>query len=102
MEDFVETHVCKLCVILRSRVLRDVYVLVKGIGRRLPLVLQWRYPHIRRYPDKNDACYGRGAPVFFSNTTPQFRSLRPLPKKLIWKKMKMLLDEKSHGPGTQR
>ena len=24
-EDFVETHLCKLCVILRSRVLRVVY-----------------------------------------------------------------------------
>ena len=36
IEDFVETHTtCKLCVILRSRVLR-VCVLIKDIGRRLP------------------------------------------------------------------
>ena len=35
IEYFVETHLCKLCVILRSRVLRVVY-----IGRRLPLQLQ--------------------------------------------------------------
>ena len=37
---FVETHLCKLCVILRSRVLRGVCVLIKDVGRRLPLELQ--------------------------------------------------------------
>ena len=26
IEDFVETHLCKLCVILRSRVLEDRYI----------------------------------------------------------------------------
>ena len=40
MEDFVETHLCKLCVILRSRVYRWVCVLIKDIGRRLPLEVQ--------------------------------------------------------------
>ena len=42
IEDFVETHICKLCVILRSRVLRVVF-LIKDIGRRLPLQLQCSY-----------------------------------------------------------
>ena len=39
---FVETHLCKLCVILRSRVLVGVsYILIiKDIGRRLSLELQ--------------------------------------------------------------
>ena len=36
---FIETHLCKLWVILRSRVLQGVYVLMKVVGRRLPLVL---------------------------------------------------------------
>ena len=38
IEVFVETRLCKLCVllVLRSRVLL-VYVLIKGIGRRLLL-----------------------------------------------------------------
>ena len=37
-EDFVETHICKLCVILRSRgLLGGGGVLVKNIGRSLPL-----------------------------------------------------------------
>ena len=35
IEYFVETHLCKLCVILQSRVLRVVC-----LGRRLPLQLQ--------------------------------------------------------------
>ena len=36
----MDAHLCKPCVILlRSRVLRGVYVLMKGMGRRLPLVL---------------------------------------------------------------
>ena len=38
IEDFVETHICKLCAIIRSRVLLDI--LIKDIGRRLPLELQ--------------------------------------------------------------
>ena len=42
IEYFVETHLCKLCVILRSRVLRLV-VLIKDIGRRLLLQLQCSY-----------------------------------------------------------
>ena len=42
IEDFVETHLCKLCVIVRSRVLRDV-CLHKDVGRRLPLQLQCSY-----------------------------------------------------------
>ena len=33
--DFVETRICKLCVLLRSRVLRGVYVTMKDIGRLL-------------------------------------------------------------------
>ena len=36
IEDFVEIHLCKLCVILRSRALR----VIKDIGRRLPLQLK--------------------------------------------------------------
>ena len=40
---FVETHICKLCVILRLRVLRVVCPLVKDIGRRLPLQLKCSY-----------------------------------------------------------
>ena len=43
IEDFVETHLCKLCVILRSRVLQLVCVLIQDIGRRLPLQLQCSY-----------------------------------------------------------
>ena len=40
LQDFVETHrTCKLCVILRSRVLRGVCP-HKDVGRRLPLELQ--------------------------------------------------------------
>ena len=39
MGDFVETRLCKLCVILRSCVLLGVCVLIKDIGRRLPLEL---------------------------------------------------------------
>ena len=38
MEDFVETHLCKLCVILRSRIVLCVSSL--KTGRRLPLELQ--------------------------------------------------------------
>ena len=40
IEDFVETHLCKLCVIIRSHVLLDVCALVKNTGWRLPLELQ--------------------------------------------------------------
>ena len=36
IEYFVETHHCKLCVILRSRVLRVVCPHIEDIGRRLP------------------------------------------------------------------
>ena len=43
IEYFVETHLCKLCVILRSRVLRFVCVLIKDMGRRLHLQLQSSY-----------------------------------------------------------
>ena len=49
IEYFVETHLCKLCVILRSRVLwvvcpliKDIYIYIY-IGRRLPLQLQCSY-----------------------------------------------------------
>ena len=41
IEDFVETHLCKLCVILRSHY--KLCVLIKDIGRRLPLQLQCSY-----------------------------------------------------------
>ena len=43
IEDFVETHLCKLCAILRSRVLPVVCPHVKDIGRRLPLQLHRSY-----------------------------------------------------------
>ena len=40
---------------------------------------------------------------FFSNTTPQFWDLKTsLRQKLIWRKIKLLSGEKSHGLGTQR
>ena len=39
LEDIVEVHLCRLCVILRSHVLWDMYVLMEDIGRRLPSVL---------------------------------------------------------------
>ena len=39
IDDFVETHICKLCVILRSRVLLGVCP-IKDTGRRLPFELQ--------------------------------------------------------------
>ena len=44
-EYFVETNLCKLCVILRSRVLRVVcpHYLIKDIDRRLLLKLQCSY-----------------------------------------------------------
>ena len=38
---------------------------------------------------------------FFSNSTPQFGSLRPLPKTDL-EKIKLIPDEKSHGSGIQR
>ena len=37
IEDFIDTHLCKLCATLRSRVLPGV-ILIKDIGRRLPLL----------------------------------------------------------------
>ena len=40
IEDFIETIIYKLCVILRSHVLLGVCVLIKDTGRRLPLELQ--------------------------------------------------------------
>ena len=44
IEYFVDTHLCKLCVILRSRVLRVVCPhYPKDIGRRLPLQLHSSY-----------------------------------------------------------
>ena len=42
IEYFVETHLCKVRVILRSRSYW-VCVLIKDIGRRLPLQLQCSY-----------------------------------------------------------
>ena len=40
---------------------------------------------------------------FFSNTTPQFWELKTsLRQELIWRKIKLLSSEKSHGLGTQR
>ena len=43
IEDFVETHLCKLCVILPDRAHYELCVLIKDIGRRLPLQLQCSY-----------------------------------------------------------
>ena len=43
IEYFVETHLRKLCVILRSRAYYGLCVLIKDRGRRLPLKLQCRY-----------------------------------------------------------
>ena len=41
IEDFVEAHLCKQCVILRSYY--GLCVLIKDIGRRLPLQLKCSY-----------------------------------------------------------
>ena len=43
IEDFVETHLCKLCVIHSDRAHFELCVLIKDIGRRLPLQLQCSY-----------------------------------------------------------
>ena len=44
IEAFVATHLCKLCVIPYSdRAYYELCVLIKDIGRRLPLQLQCRY-----------------------------------------------------------
>ena len=54
---------------------------------------------------KFDARYDRGAPLFVSDTTPQFWSLRPPPRTdLLWRKIKLLLipDKDYHGLGTGR
>ena len=45
IEDFVETHLCKLCVILRSRVLRVVCP-HQGYRSAIPLQLQQCSYHI--------------------------------------------------------
>ena len=37
MEEFVESHLCRLCVFLRSRVFRGVYVLMKDVTSSTPL-----------------------------------------------------------------
>ena len=37
IEDFIDAHLCKPCVILRSRVYMSVYVLIKDTSRRVPL-----------------------------------------------------------------
>ena len=34
IEDFVETHLCNMCVIFRSRVLRVLYGLMQGSTSR--------------------------------------------------------------------
>lgn len=39
VEDSVDNHLCRLCVIPRMRARRGVYVLMKAKGLRLPLVL---------------------------------------------------------------
>lgn len=39
IEDFGQTYICKLSVILRSRLLRDVHVLITDISWRLSLML---------------------------------------------------------------
>ena len=44
IEDFVETHLCKLCVTMYSdRAYYGLCVLIKDIGRRLPLQPQCSY-----------------------------------------------------------
>ena len=43
IEDFVETHLHKLFVVLRLHVLRMLGVLIEDIGRRLPLQLRCTY-----------------------------------------------------------
>ena len=44
IEDFVETHLCQLCMIQYSdRAHYGLCVLIKDIGRRLPLQLQCSY-----------------------------------------------------------
>ena len=51
-----------------------------------------------------DACYDRGAPLFFSNTTPHFEILRTFPKNLLVEKNKPALSRMKQSPdgiGTQ-
>ena len=43
IEDFVETHLCKLCVWYSDRAYYGLCVLINDIGRRLPLQLQCSY-----------------------------------------------------------
>ena len=43
IEDFVETHICKLCVWYSDRAYYGLCVLIKDMGRRLPLQLQCSY-----------------------------------------------------------
>ena len=54
IKDFVETHLCKLCVILRSRVLR----VVCPIGRRLPLQLQQQCSYQGQQSDVSQSVRG--------------------------------------------
>ena len=52
--------------------------------------------HLRtRNPAWNEACYGRGAPLFFWDYSHE--ELFTSPKKCFWRKMKVLHDEQSHG-----
>ena len=65
---------------------------------RLNMIGGLRYPPVYTC---SGGCDDRGAPHFFSEV-PQFGSLRyVLTQTLIWRKIKPLPDEKSHGLGTQ-
>ena len=72
IEDFVETHICKLCVILRSRVILGVCVLSKDIRRRLPLELQQCSLYQDQQGDVNQLVRGNNTPRFLGgqNLTP--------------------------------
>ena len=62
MEDFVEPHICKLCLILRSRVLRGVCP-QQGYckGWRLPLELQCKLYNLFRGHQGDVSQYGCGS-----------------------------------------
>ena len=61
--NFIETHLCKLCVILRSRELSGG-VLIKDTGRRLPLELQQCNLYHGQQGDVNQSVRGHYKALF--------------------------------------
>ena len=78
IEDFVETHLFKLCVILRWRVLRVVCPHQECIGRRLPLELQCSL-YQGQQGDVSQSVRGNYNPPPSSSTPPSPHWLYDLP-----------------------